>query len=95
VEYHSQPIKKDIAMNTSILMIVTIILLLAGCSSNQPPAPEKYQGREETKKLEGASAVGYDGTAIRKNVDNTLNKSEEHNQNLDNENKTGNDAQKQ
>lgn len=80
-------------MKTFLLMICTIISLLAGCSSSQPPAPEKYQGREGTRKLEGASAVGYDGTAIRKNVDNTMNKNDEHNQNLDNAIKTGNDAQ--
>ena len=80
-------------MKTSLLMICTTIALLAGCSSSQSPAPEKYQGREGTKKLEGASAVGYDGTAIRKSVDNTLNKSDEHNQTLDNAVKTGNDAQ--
>jgi hypothetical protein len=75
------------------LFIILIIITLTGCSSSQPPIPEKYQGREETRKLEGASAVGYDGTAIRKNVDNTLNKSEEHNQNLENSIKTGNDTQ--
>ncbi len=80
-------------MKTGLLMICTTIALLAGCSPSQPSAPEKYQGREGTKKLEGASAVGYDGTAIRKSVDNTLNKSDEHNQNLDNAVKTGNDAQ--
>ncbi|MFA7404230.1 MAG: hypothetical protein WC007_09555 [Pelobacteraceae bacterium] len=78
-------------MKTMILIL--LIALLAGCSSSQPPAPEKYQGRQETKKLEGASAVGYDGTAIRKNVDSSLNKNDEHNQNLDNAVKSGNDAQ--
>jgi len=78
-------------MKTMILILLTV--LLAGCNSSQPPAPEKYQGRQETKKLEGASAVGYDGTAIRKNVDSSLNKNDEHNQNLDNAVKAGNDAQ--
>lgn len=80
-------------MKTFLLMICTIIPLLAGCNSSKPPAPEKYQGREGTKKLEGASAAGYDGTAIRKSVDNTLNKSDDHNQNLDNATKAGNEAQ--
>lgn len=78
-------------MKTFILML-SIISFLVGCSSSQPPAPEKYQGRDETKKLEGASAVGYDGTAIRKNVDNTLDKSDEHSQSLDNAAKAGNDV---
>lgn len=79
-------------MKTTILMIA-IIALLTGCNSSQPPTPEKYQGRQETKKLEGASAVGYDGTAIRKNVDNSLNKNDDHNQGLDNAVKAGNDPQ--
>jgi hypothetical protein len=78
-------------MKTAILIF--FIALLAGCNSSQSPTREKYQGREETKKLEGASAVGYDGTAIRKNVDSTLNKNDERNQNLDNAAKAGNDAQ--
>ena len=70
-------------MKNGIIMLCTIAFL-AGCSSsNQPQSGEKYQGRGETKKLEGASAVGYDGKAIRKNVDNTLNKNDGHNQDLD------------
>lgn len=79
-------------MKTTFLMIC-LVSLLSGCNSGQSPTPEKYQGRQETRKLEGASAVGYDGTAIRKNVDNSLNKNDEHNQNLDNAAKTANDAQ--
>ena len=72
----------------------TLVVFLAGCSSsNQPQSGEKSQGREETKKLEGASAVGYDGKAIRKNVDNSLNKNDDHNQELDKELKSGTEGQ--
>jgi hypothetical protein len=80
-------------MKPFLLMICMIIPLLAGCNFSQSPAPEKYQGREGTKKLEGASAAGYDGTAVRKSVDNTLNKNDEHNQGLDNAVKTDNNDQ--
>lgn len=73
-------------MKISLLLICTIIPLLAGCNSSQPLTPEKHQGRDETNKLEGASAVGYDGTAIRKSVDKTLNRNDDHNRNLDNQN---------
>ncbi len=70
-------------MKNKILILCTIAFL-AGCSSSsQPQGGEKYQGREETKKLEGASAAGYDGTAVRKSVDSTLNKNDDHNQDLD------------
>ena len=67
-------------------MICTVAALLAGCStSDQPQSGEKSQGREETKTLEAASAVGYDGRTIRKSVDNTLNKNDDRNQELDKE----------
>ena len=69
------------------------VALLAGCNSSQPTSPEKHQGRQETQKLEGASAVGYDGTAIRKNVDSTLNRNDDHNKKLDNAVNSGEDSQ--
>ena len=73
-------------MSNRIMMICTIAVLLAGCSSSsQPQSREKSQGREETKTLEGASAVGYDGKAIRRSVDNALNKTDDRNQELDKE----------
>jgi hypothetical protein len=76
-------------MKSGIIILCTIAFL-AGCnSSSQPQSGEKYQGREETKKLEGASAVGYDGKAVRKSVDNTLNKNDDHNQDLDKALKSG------
>ncbi|ACM18755.1 hypothetical protein Geob_0386 [Geotalea daltonii FRC-32] len=79
----------------TIILLCAITTILAGCSSSsQPQGGEKYQGREETKKLEGASAVGYDGTAIRKNVDNTLNKNDDRNQDLDEAMKSASDGQK-
>jgi hypothetical protein len=66
-----------------ILLLCTAAVCLAGCSTSEQQSAEKYQGREETRKLEGASAAGYDGTAVRKSVDNTLNKNDDHNRDLD------------
>jgi hypothetical protein len=86
---------KEIYMKTNILIFITIITLLTGCNTGQQQTPDKVQGRAETRKLEGASASGYDGTAIRKNVDNSLNKNDEHNNELDKANKvTGSSEQK-
>lgn len=71
-------------MKKEILLICFMVALLAGCNSpGQQQNAEKYQGREDTKKIEGASAVGYDGTAMRKNVDNSLNRNDGRNQELD------------
>jgi PBP1b-binding outer membrane lipoprotein LpoB len=81
-------------MNSRIVMLCTIVALFAGCSSSsQPQSVEKDQGRAETKKLEAASAVGYDGKAIRKSVDNTLNKNDDHNREIEKELKPGSDGE--
>ena len=70
-------------MTKNKIIYLALFTLLTGCSSSGQQATEKYQGRPETKKLEGASAVGYDGAAIRKNVDNTLDKTDGHANDLD------------
>jgi len=71
-------------MKLYVLVFCLIAALLAGCSSSsQPQSSEKYQGREDTKKIEAATAVGYDGTAMRKSVDKSLNRNDAHNSELD------------
>jgi uncharacterized protein YdeI (BOF family) len=76
------------------LTTCTIVTLIAGCSaSNQQQSTEKYEGRTETKPIEGASAVGYDGTAMRMSVDNALNKNDSSNQELDKAQKASDDGQ--
>lgn len=81
-------------MKKCILTLCTIIALLAGCSaSDQQQRTEKYEGRKETKTLEGASAVGYNGTAIRKKVDISLDKNDSHNQELDKAQKSTDEGQ--
>jgi hypothetical protein len=84
-------------MGKVIVMMCAIALLLAGCSPSSPPqsqAAPQQQGRRETKGLEGASAVGYDGKAIRRSVDTTLNKNDDRNQELEKELKAGGAEQK-
>ncbi|HEX5276150.1 MAG TPA: hypothetical protein VFW42_00605 [Fluviicoccus sp.] len=59
-------------------------LLLAGC--DQPPPSGEIRkvdtGRKETRTLEAASAVGYDGKAIRQKVDKGLDANDEYNRKL-------------
>ncbi len=76
-------LRKDDDMKKEILLIGVTLFYISGCNSPGTQSDEKYQGRPETKKLEAASAAGYDGKAIRKNVDNTLNKNDEHNEAID------------
>ena len=68
--------------------MIYVSLLLAcfvGCDSepNEPKGKAKDQGREETKKIEAVSAVGYDGKAIRQQVDKMLDDNERRNRELE------------
>lgn len=65
------------------LFILALLAALTGGCSKTEEKRSSYEGRSETKKLQGADAVGYDGTAIRKSVDNSLNKSDQHNESMD------------
>lgn len=78
-----------------VLLFCTIVALFTGCSSpSQQQSAEKYKGREETKKLESVSAVGYDGAAVRKSVDNTLDKTDDRNQDMDKALKMSNEEER-
>jgi uncharacterized lipoprotein len=65
------------------VILIVLAAGLAGCTSSNRTEGEKYQGREESKKLQGADAAGYDGTAVRKTVDNALDKNDAHNAGLE------------
>ncbi len=69
-------------MGYKLFFLVMIAAVLFGCSKAEEPSP-KYEGRGESKKLQAADAVGYDGAAMRKNVDNMLNKTDQHNESAD------------
>lgn len=72
-------------------LVLLVLLFLAACDVSPPPAPpqpaaaveEATPERAETKGLEAASLVGYDGKRVRKGVDKTLNNNDEHNQQLE------------
>ncbi len=81
-------------MKREMLILCLTAACVAGCSSSgQQQSAEKYQGRDETRKLEAASAAGYDGTAVRKSVDTMLNRNDDHNGGLDNALKAGSDGE--
>ncbi len=53
--------------------------LILGCGSGSP-APKGSDvapGRAETKVVEGASAVGYNGSQMRKKIDKVIDRTEE------------------
>lgn len=82
-------------MKNEFMVICMTLLALAGCRSPEQQNGANCQGCPETKKLEAASAVGFDGKAIRKNVDNALNKNDEHNEAVEKTFKNTNDDPKE
>ena len=71
-------------MKTTMAFLLCLTCFMVNCS-DKPKAttsdsiPPQATGRAETRGLEGASAVGYDGAAIRHQVDNALNKNDAQN----------------
>ena len=47
--------------------------MLAACSKEPPPSPAVDHGRPETRSLEAADPMGYNGHAVREKVDSALN----------------------
>jgi hypothetical protein len=63
-----------------------MVISLSGCGAKQPETTASTtpdQGRKETKSLEAADAVGYEGKAIRKKVDAALDANDARKQQLD------------
>lgn len=59
-------------------------LILTGCGSQpeSPPASDAA-GRPDTKAVEAARAVGYDGKQMRRALDNALDRAEERKKELE------------
>jgi hypothetical protein len=69
-------------MNKSISLLFIVILGASGCgkpepAKSEPQAADEYQGRDDTKSLRNADAVGYDGAAIQKKLDGALDKNDQ------------------
>lgn len=65
------------------IMGVAVIVLLQACSQEPPPAKAPDTGRPETRNIEAADAMGYNGKAIRKKVDGALDANDAHNAELE------------
>ena len=85
----------DDAMQGSTYRLTTIAvfvsLALAGCDRNQSQTPQESSvkqapgGHSQTKALRAASAVGYDGKQLQKQVDKVLEQKEKRDRDLENE----------
>ena len=77
-------------------IVVFVLLALAGCDRHQSQTPPQSTvnqtpgGNSQTKALRAASAVGYDGKQLQKQVDKVLEQKERRDRDLEKEvNDTG------
>ena len=78
---------------TFIAIIFSTILLLSGCqkktAATNPNSQSKNELHENTKPLQAADLVGYDGTKLRKSVDKIKEANDKHNREMENMVETG------
>jgi hypothetical protein len=72
---------------SSVAIIFSTILLLSGCqkktAATNPNPQSKTELHESTKPLQAADLVGYDGTKLRKSVDQIKEANEKHNEQIE------------
>jgi hypothetical protein len=71
-----------------VAIIFSTILLSSGCqkktAAGNPNSQSKHELHENTKPLQAADLVGYDGTKLRKSVDKITEDNDEHNKEIEN-----------
>ena len=76
-----------------IAIIFSTLLLSSGCQkktvATNPSSESKAELHENTKPLQAADLVGYDGTKLRKSVDKITKGNDKHNQEIENMVETG------
>ena len=78
-----------------VAIIFSTILLSSGCqkktAATNPKSQSKTELHEDTKPLQAADLVGYDGTKLRKSVDHIREANDKHNQEIKKTVETGPD----
>jgi len=64
------------------MMTVVCLLTLTACQKQEPIKAAEDTGRAETRSIEAADAMGYNGKEIRKKVDGALDANDAHNAQL-------------
>lgn len=68
----------------SAIFGVIVVLGLAACTKQEPPKPMiSDTGRPETRSVEAANAIGYNGTAMRQKLDKALDANDAQAQKMD------------
>jgi hypothetical protein len=70
-----------------LAIVFSTILLSSGCqkktAATNPNSQSKTELHQDTKPLQAADLVGYDGTKLRKSVDHIKEANEKHNQDVE------------
>jgi hypothetical protein len=78
-----------------VAIIFSTIVLSSGCqkktAATNPKSQRETELRDNTKPLEAADLVGYDGTKLRKSVDHIREDNDKHNQEVEKMVETGPD----
>jgi hypothetical protein len=78
-----------------VAITFSMILLSSGCqkktAATNPNSQRKTELHEDTKPLQAADLVGYDGTKLRKSVDHIREANDKHNQEIKKTVETGPD----
>ena len=78
-----------------VAIIFSTIVLSSGCqkktAATNPNSQSETELRDNTKPLEAADLVGYDGTRLRKSVDHIRESNDKHNQEVEKMVETGPD----
>jgi len=79
----------QISTYRSTIVAIFVSLALAGCDRNQSQTPQQStinqtpSAHSQTKALRAASAVGYDGKELQKQVDRVLEQKQERDRDLE------------
>jgi hypothetical protein len=70
----SESMISGMRMLTAMAVGVCLVAGIAACSKEAPPQPIiQDTGRADTRSIEAANAVGYNGAVMRQKVDQSLN----------------------
>ena len=65
------------------ITIFLCLLAVVACQKEEPLKTDSDTGRAETRSLEAADPIGYNGKEVRKKVDGALNANDAHNAQLE------------
>jgi len=78
------PFERSMQMKTVVIALSFLLVFMFGCGADKSKSSDSGStqpspGRPDTRGIEAATAVGYDGAAMRRSVDKALNQNDARN----------------